>query len=112
MSWNEGLCGCFNNCEICVCSFFCPCVQFGKNSEAIDGSDCFLWGVGYLCTVYCGIGMIMGCLKRNQLRQKYAIEGGPCEDFCVHCLCPCCALAQEGRELKSRGAILRQATQQ
>lgn len=28
--WQYGLCGCFQNCGLCIYTFFCPCMVFGK----------------------------------------------------------------------------------
>lgn len=61
-----------------------------------------------LC-VYVAVGVLKGscsCLlgigRRGQVRRKYNIPPEPCNNGCVHCLCHCCALCQEHRELKIR----------
>ncbi len=28
--WKHGLCGCFDNCEICIITYFVPCYTAGK----------------------------------------------------------------------------------
>jgi Cys-rich protein (TIGR01571 family) len=35
--FQEGLCGCFDDCNICLCSFCCPCIQFGRNWGNMSG---------------------------------------------------------------------------
>jgi len=99
--WNASLCGCFDDCESCMCSYFCPCVQFGRNMEAA--------GLGENCACCCGfcvlggLSWILGCVKRGEMREKFNIEGSGCEDCCYWFFLPFCALSQEARELKSRG---------
>ncbi|CAI5957900.1 unnamed protein product [Closterium sp. NIES-64] len=40
---------------------------------------------------------------RKRLREKYMLPQRPFSDFWMHCLCACCAIAQEHRELRNRG---------
>ncbi|CAI5942167.1 unnamed protein product [Closterium sp. NIES-64] len=40
---------------------------------------------------------------RGMLRDKYGLPSRPCVDAALHLFCPCCAFAQEYRELKARG---------
>eukprot|EP01089_Gocevia_fonbrunei_P020566 TRINITY_DN76_c0_g1_i2.p1 TRINITY_DN76_c0_g1~~TRINITY_DN76_c0_g1_i2.p1 ORF type:complete len:104 (-),score=9.38 TRINITY_DN76_c0_g1_i2:205-516(-) len=96
--WQEGLFGCFSDIESCLCSCFCPCVQIGKNIEAVDGDGCVLWAILYMF-----LPCIIGTVERGKVRQKYSIEGSVISDlFCSWC-CGCCAMAQEAREIKARG---------
>lgn len=30
-----GLCGCFSDCNSCLCAFLCPCIQFGWNTAKL-----------------------------------------------------------------------------
>ena len=46
---------------------------------------------------------IMGSKYRSKLRNKYGLVEAPYSDVVSHIFCPCCALCQESRELKSRG---------
>ncbi len=32
--WQYGLCGCFNNCGICIVTYFLPCLTAGQNAAA------------------------------------------------------------------------------
>ncbi|CAI7908112.1 unnamed protein product, partial [Closterium sp. NIES-53] len=41
--------------------------------------------------------------SRKRLREKYMLPQRPFSDFWMHCLCACCAIAQEHRELRNRG---------
>ena len=42
--------------------------------------------------------------SRMSVRKAYNLKAQPCGDCCVHCFCLTCALCQEARELKLRGA--------
>ena len=57
--WQHGIFGCFNNCGVCILTFFLPCVTAGQNAEAVGkvrfssslmniGSKCISWGGGGL----------------------------------------------------------------
>jgi Cys-rich protein (TIGR01571 family) len=35
IDFDSSLFGCFEDCNICLCSFFCGCVQFAKNVEVL-----------------------------------------------------------------------------
>jgi Cys-rich protein (TIGR01571 family) len=36
---------------------------------------------------------------REEIRERYGIRGGPCQDCLASCCCCCCALTQEHREI-------------
>jgi len=110
MDWSESLLGCFNDTEICCCSFICPCIQFGQNVQMLDSEGdcacCCLYGWASFLT--CGVfPVIAGCVKRGEIREKYHIEGNCVQDFGTHLCCHFCALAQEGRVLLSGRSKLR-----
>eukprot|EP01101_Sappina_pedata_P013163 TRINITY_DN9447_c0_g1_i1.p1 TRINITY_DN9447_c0_g1~~TRINITY_DN9447_c0_g1_i1.p1 ORF type:complete len:155 (+),score=15.42 TRINITY_DN9447_c0_g1_i1:30-467(+) len=101
--WTSGLCGCFSDMSSCCLSCCCPCIQFGSNAEKINGSNsvlmCCLWIVA---AHFCCASNLVGGFFRSELREKNGIEGSTCGDFCTHCCCTCCSLAQEARELEAR----------
>lgn len=103
--WTTGLCGCFEDCESCCCTFFCPCVTVGRNIEIIsDGyTECCVGGVLYTILQTLGFGCCYLCTYRKALRRKYELPAQPCHDCCVHFCCPACVICQEYRELKNRG---------
>uniref|UniRef100_A0A1I8FPH0 Zf-ANAPC11 domain-containing protein n=1 Tax=Macrostomum lignano TaxID=282301 RepID=A0A1I8FPH0_9PLAT len=39
--FQHGLCGCFDDCGLCIITYFVPCYTFGKNAEAV-GDSCML----------------------------------------------------------------------
>jgi Cys-rich protein (TIGR01571 family) len=95
--WQNGLFGCFNDCGICLCSYFLPCYQFGKNAEAL-GESCFLCGVASLFGLPL---LIFGALHRQKLRELKGIDGSIIGDAAAFFCCPVCAIAQMGQEVQS-----------
>jgi Cys-rich protein (TIGR01571 family) len=98
--WDTGLCGCFEDCGSCCMSYWFPCVQFGLNAEKLNPNNscccncCLYWlcaGAGCCCLVH---GQ-----KRGELRRKFNLIAS-CDDCCTTMFCPCCALAQEARQLE------------
>ena len=85
--------GCFEDCGLCIITYFAPCYTVGKTAEAI-GEDCLMCGVGYLCG-----GCIVGGLLRGKIREQKGIEGTPLNDFLMHWCCPFCAIIQDNREV-------------
>jgi Cys-rich protein (TIGR01571 family) len=75
---------------------------------------CVGW-VGFVnyCLLGCSVGGIhqhnccCACGHRRKLRLKYGLPEQPCDDCCTECCTECCclpsSLAQQTRELKSRG---------
>jgi Cys-rich protein (TIGR01571 family) len=111
-SWNEGLCACTHDLPICALSFLCPCVQYGRTEEALKGSaasgHCCFYAVCCLICHPC-VRSVAHRVYRGHLRRVYGIDGDRCTDCLVTFLCPCCAVAQDARELKSRGPPPRQS---
>lgn len=104
--WQNGLCGCFDDCGSCCLGIWCPCILYGQNKSATTGEGC----IGGCCTFFClqvFAGFLIPCVaagNRSTIRQIYGLPAQPCDDCCTYCFCGACALCQESRELKSRGA--------
>lgn len=96
--FEQGICGCFNNCGFCLMSYFIPCYSVGKIAEAVDKS-CLLYG----CLALTPVRVCTGALLRQSVREKYGIDGGLLTDCLCHICCPLCATIQEGQEVISRG---------
>ena len=96
--FKTGLCDCCVDVGGCLKGCLCPCVVFGKNVEAIKGSEC----CSHCCCYAVGCGPCNHSPYRRMLRMKYDIPAEPCNDFCVATMCPCCALCQESREIALR----------
>ena len=97
--WQHGLCGCFDNCTICILSWFVPCYQFGKNAEVI-GKDCLTYGLLFFGAGVIGVEPCFGAMIRGQIRELKGIPGGFLGDCCTWLWCSPCALAQESMELE------------
>ncbi|KAL5726266.1 hypothetical protein ACHQM5_009321 [Ranunculus cassubicifolius] len=105
--WTSGLCGCFEDVPNCIVTAVCPCVTFGQIAEMTDSgmTNCALAGCLYFMILYCfGCPCWYSCCYRPKLRMLYSLPEEPCPDCLVHCFCEWCALCQEFRELKNRGA--------
>jgi len=95
--WQNGLCGCFNDCGLCLISYILPCYTFGKNAEAL-GENCMLCG---LLSLF-GIPMlIMGTLHRQKTRELKGIDGSMLGDAIAMIFCPFCVLVQTAAELRA-----------
>ena len=100
--WVESFCGCCSDIASCLMAWCCPCIQYGINYEAIHHSGCLLCGCVYCCLRSCNLQCCVHMGLRGNIRQKFNIYGGGLEDCCLTWCCPCCALAQEAREIKIR----------
>ncbi|PAA46184.1 hypothetical protein BOX15_Mlig027302g1 [Macrostomum lignano] len=92
--WRHSIFGCFDDCGICLLSFFCPCYVFAKNSQAV-GENCVLCCLCSLC-----IPCIVGTYVRSRIREVQGIDGSIVNDFCCWFFCSFCALVQEAQEVK------------
>jgi len=95
--WANGLCGCFNNCTLCIVTYFVPCYIAGKNAEAV-GEDCILCGLVFFVPI---ANMVCPAKIRGKIREQKGIEGSFIKDLLVHCFCPLCAIVQEANEVKN-----------
>jgi len=94
--WSNGLCGCFNDCGLCIITYLVPCVTAGQTAEKV-GKSCFLYG----CLSTLGpIGVYFNAKVRGLVRESKGIDGGFGGDCLVHMFCPLCALVQDAAEMK------------
>ncbi|XP_030525383.1 protein PLANT CADMIUM RESISTANCE 8-like [Rhodamnia argentea] len=104
--WTTGLFDCFQHPTNAIMTAYLPCVTFGQIAELLDegemncalGSYIYLAMMPALCSHW-----LMGSKYRAKLRMKYHLVEAPFPDMVFHIYCPCCALAQEFRELNNRG---------
>ena len=105
--WTSGICDCFSDMSTCCLSCWCPCIQYGKNVEALTKQTC----AGPCTTFFClqimcfGSSWLVSHQTRVDLRAKFGIDGNCCADCCCHLWCRCCAIAQEAREIQKRGFL-------
>ncbi|KAL5726265.1 hypothetical protein ACHQM5_009320 [Ranunculus cassubicifolius] len=105
--WTTGLFGCFDDMPNCLITALCPCVTFGQIAEISERgmTTCFSAGCIYcLILGFLGCPCFYSCCFRSKLRMIFTLPEAPCADCFVHTFCEYCALCQEYRELKNRGA--------
>jgi len=99
--WAHGLFGCFDNCGLCIITYFVPCLTAGQNAEAV-GKNCLLWG----CLATLGlIGVYTIAVVRKDVREQKGIEGSFGMDFIVTWCCPLCVIIQTAQELGDGGQV-------
>ncbi|XP_030014640.1 cornifelin homolog [Sphaeramia orbicularis] len=89
--WSTDVCDCMNDCGICLCATFIPCILACKVAQ--DNGDS------------CCVGCLPGAwiALRTSIRSRYHISGSVCDDWVIMaCLTPC-GLCQMAREQKIRG---------
>ncbi|BFZ17036.1 hypothetical protein BsWGS_20075 [Bradybaena similaris] len=96
MPFKHGLFGCFDNIGLCIITYFVPCYTFGKNAEAV-GENCLLCGLAFLIHP---LNIIVHTIIRGKIREMRNIEGSILEDLVIAACCVCCALVQEGQEVR------------
>lgn len=104
-SWNTKLCDCGKDMGSWCLALWCPCIQWGMNQNKFRGNN-----TCGCCCAYCVLGplsFILGGVRRDDMRDKYDIEGDACGDVCAHLFCTSCAIAQEARELTHREGLLK-----
>merc|ERR1711976_289640 len=98
--WSNGLFGCFNNCGLCIITYFVPCLTAGNNAKAV-GENCFLYG----CLSILGpIGIWSRATIRGKIREQEAIEGSFIVDCVMLWICGFCAIVQEAQEVEGQAA--------
>jgi len=98
MEWKHGLCGCFDDCGICLLTTFFPCYPFGKAAEAV-GESCLLCGI-LLATP---LNWIVLPIVRQKMREAQGIPGSIIGDCCLGFCCACCVVAQMAQEATHMG---------
>jgi Cys-rich protein (TIGR01571 family) len=92
--FQHSLLSCFDNCTICIITYFAPCYTAGKVAEKV-GESCLLH---CLLTFVPVAGLICRTIVRGKVRDQKNIEGSQISDFCLHLFCGPCALCQEAQE--------------
>ena len=68
--WQKGLFGCFENCGICIITYFVPCLTAGRNAEAV-GESCVVYGI---LSILGPIGIWSRSKIRGMIRESKGIE--------------------------------------
>ena len=95
--WNQGLCGCMDDCGICLCGSFCePClVVQNANNLGDSGPLC--------CLLYLVVPCLPTFLLRQKAQDKYGINGDSTSYPCYPCapfICNPCVNCQTAAEIK------------
>ena len=68
-TFQNGLCGCCNNKNVCLLGCCLPCYAMGKTAEVAD-QNCILFGLLALTP----LNLCAGTYVRSLIREKYNIE--------------------------------------
>ena len=95
--WKQGVCGCCDDCDSCLCGYFCPCLLIMRNGDDLGRS-------GLAC---CLVGCFLPCvsifLLRQEARERYGIDGTTANDALCSCCCGALVNCQTAAEIKERG---------
>jgi len=101
-NWTTGIFDCCPSPFLheCLLSCFLSTYQIARNRSAIQAQECGCKDCFYstMCPFCCGI------LVRREIRDMYGINGSILSDSCAYFCCFPCAIAQDSREMKIRGA--------
>lgn len=113
--WKFSFCSCLEDCEVCCCAWWCPCIRWGETLSLVDGLVVFWVGFG----IYLGLTMlswltyiplcwllltVICAAYRQELRIKFEMRkvGGMTyiTDCLLYAFCACCAMSQEARHVE------------
>ena len=97
--WEAGLCGCLSHMSGCLCSWCCPCIQYGRVYDHLNGGGCCVQSILFAVLMSLHLEWLLHCSLRGSIRNRHNISGGCCSDFLATFCCPCCALMQETKEV-------------
>ncbi|EOY02110.1 PLAC8 family protein, putative [Theobroma cacao] len=104
--WTTSICECYEDLSNCFFTCLCPCITMGQNSEIVNRGEisCTWASLLHVATGVVLFGWIFGSTNRTSLRQHFSLPESPLPDWSTHLLYMRCALCQEHRELRTRGA--------
>ncbi|KAK4086563.1 hypothetical protein Purlil1_9179 [Purpureocillium lilacinum] len=112
-SWFAGFFDCFNPIDTCLITYCLPCVTFGKTHHRIhkNGDMTGYEPINTTCLLFCGSGCfglhwIPMSMQRQNIREKYNLEGSCLVDIALSCCCWCCTLVQADKEAEHREGLL------
>merc|ERR1712088_1214945 len=92
--FTHGLFDCFGDCIVCIKTLWCPCLVSCDIAEGVDENK-LLYCIGFLLLPTC-----IAAIQRQQVRNKYAIEGTIVKDCLLSWCCLACVLCQSARQVK------------
>ncbi|XP_065920307.1 uncharacterized protein [Dysidea avara] len=99
--WSHGYCGCFDDCTVCLITYFFPGYIQGKNAEAV-GESCCLHCLITTCCLYSPLYFICMAHVRGKIREQSGIEGSCLTDCILSCFY-LCAITQMQNEVNTKG---------
>ncbi|CAH1799655.1 unnamed protein product, partial [Owenia fusiformis] len=93
-AFQQGILGCFGNMGVCVISFFLPCIQAGRNAEAV-GDNFILTCVGIFIPL---VNLYFLSENRAKIRHMQSIRGDTASDCAYIIVCGPCSLSQLAAE--------------
>ena len=95
--WKQGVCGCFGDCDVCLCGYCCPCLLIKRNADDLgkEGLLC--------CLLSCFIPCIPIFILRTEARERYGIDGSTGNDAICSFCCGALVNCQTAHEIKERG---------
>ncbi|CAM9613966.1 unnamed protein product [Lampetra fluviatilis] len=90
--WTYDLCGCFENCSLCLLTWLAPCVTAGHNAED-TGQGSFV----ACCLVFPFAGWWFTAQSRKKTREMRGIDGSFGQDLLLACFLPWCTMVQIAR---------------
>ncbi len=97
--WQHGLFGCFDNCTVCIITYFIPCYTHGKIAET-QGESCLLCGL-VLCVPLADIFFMAQI--RGKVAESKGIESNFITNLLLALCCPLCIICQEANEVGALG---------
>ncbi|XP_077453807.1 cornifelin homolog [Stigmatopora argus] len=88
--WTSNVFDCCDDCGICLCGTFVPCILECKVAQDSGETCCLAFLPGSSVPL------------RTNMRHKYRIEGSVCQDWCMMFCLYHCGLCQMAREQKMR----------
>ncbi|XP_053287560.1 cornifelin homolog [Pleuronectes platessa] len=88
--WSSNVCDCCDDCGICLCATFVPCILGCKVAQDNGDSCCIPFLPGAMIAL------------RTSIRSRHHIQGSVCDDWVVMACLPLCGLCQMAREQKMR----------
>jgi Cys-rich protein (TIGR01571 family) len=93
--YQHSLFGCFENCYVCCCAIWCPCIVAGRIAEKIGDSCCCC---GLIACVPIANFICRAC-QRQKVREQKGISGSIICDCLAAWCCYACTLCQDGMEV-------------
>ncbi|CAL8083506.1 unnamed protein product [Calicophoron daubneyi] len=93
--WSDGL---FDVPDFCLflLSCLCPCAVFASTAEEIGHSYACCFILHFFTLLACfPAHIVLGCLFRERVRNRYGIRGNVCFDLLAYTCCYACTLNQE-----------------